>query len=327
MMFTRRRMAAALGAGAIVGLGRGALAQAGPYPTRPVKVVVPFGAGSSVDATMRLLAPKMSQALGQPLIIDNKAGATGVIGSEFVARSAPDGYTICMGTVASHATVVPLSPKLPYDVLRDFTLIGQTTAAPAIIVINTSVPARTLAEFVAWSKTQPSGVDYASMGVGGSGHLATELLAMKTGAKLVHVPYNDAGRAMSDLVGGQVKAMIYYSSVIPFVQAGQLRALAVMHDKRLAALPQVPTTDEQGISGITVSSWQGLFGPAGMPDAVRDRIFSAMQSAVMDPEIQPQIISKGGIPAPLAPAQFRAFVQGEIAKWTEVVRVGNIKMT
>jgi len=325
MTVTRRKTLGALGAAGVLGLGRSAWAQAGgPFPNHPVKVVVPFGAGTSVDLTMRLLAPRMGQALGQPLVIDNRAGATGVIGSELVARSAPDGYTICMGTVASHATVVPMSAKLPYDVMRDFTFIGQATAAPAIIVINPDVPARNLQEFVAWTKTLPSGADYASLGVGGSGHLATELLALKTGAKLVHVPYNDAGRAITDLASGRLKAMIYYSSVIPFVNAGQLRAIAVMHDKRLAALPQTPTTEEQGFPGIMVSSWQGLFGPGGMPDAVRDRLYAALQTAVNDPELLPQIVAKGGVPAAVAPAPFRAFVQGEITKWTEVVRAAKI---
>ncbi len=332
MTLSRRRtlITAAAGAATMAGLGAAPRAQSRsgsePFPTRPIRIIVPYGAGSTTDMTMRMIAPRMSQLLGQPLVIDNKSGATGVIGSDAVAKSPPDGYTLVMGTVASHATLVPLVPTLPYDVLRDFTPIGLAATPPGLVVIHPSVPARTLAEFVAYSKTQPDGVDYASSGVGGSGHLATELLRLKTGAKIVHVPYRDVGRGISDLLAGRVKMMIYYAPVLPHVRSGALRGLAVLSDKRVAFAPDLPTAIEQGVPGLVASGWQGLFGPAALPDAIRDQIFGAMKDALLDPAIQPLLAEQGQQAAPMASVEFRRFVKAEIDKWTEVVKAADIRL-
>lgn len=301
-------------------------AQGAGYPDRPIRLVVPWGTGSNGDIAMRLLAPRMSQLLGQQVIVDNKAGATGVMGSEQVTRTAPDGYTLLMASIASHSTIVPLSPKLPYNVMRDFSYIGGATSTPAVIVVTPSVPARDLKEFVAWTKTQPRGVDYASSGLGGSGHLATEMLRLRTGASLVHVPYKEAGRAVSDLAAGVCKMMIYYASVVPLVRSGQLRALAVMSDQRMSGLPYVATTEEQGFHGMTVSAWTGLMAPAGLPDPIRDKVYAALRTAVLDPALKPNLVAQGLEPFALPPAEFKRFVEGDITKWAEVVRVAGIKM-
>lgn len=323
----RRRLVRGLAGGALAaGATRPLMAQGGAYPVRPIRIIVPYGAGSSTDLALRLIAPRMTQILGQPVVIENKVGATGVIGSDMVAKSPPDGYTLVMGTVASHATMGPLSPSLPYNILRDFSFIGRAVTSPALIAIHPGVPARDLGEFVAWAKSQPKGVDYASSGMGGSGHLATELLRMRTGANLVHVPYKDAARGVSDLVGGQVKMMIYYASLVPFIRGGQLRGIGVMSERRVGSLPEVPTTEEQGFAGLIASAWGGLFGPVGLPEAIRDRLYAALREAVMDPAVAPQFVTQGNEPAPLAPAEFRRFVEADIAKWTEVVRVAGVKM-
>jgi len=297
-----------------------------PYPSRPIRIIVPYGAGSTTDMAMRMIAPRMSQSLGQPLVIDNKSGATGAIGSDAVAKSPPDGYTLVMGTVASHATLVPLMPTLPYNVLRDFTPIGRAATPPGLVVVHPSVPVRTLAEFVAYSKTEPNGVDYASSGVGGSGHLATELLRLKTGAKIVHVPYRDVGRGISDLLAGRVKMMIYYAPLLPHIRSGDLRGLAVLSERRVAFAPDLPTAIEHGVPGLIASGWTGLFGPAGLPDTIRDRIYAAMKDALLDPSIQPLLADQGQEAAPLASLEFRRFVEAEIDKWAEVVKVADIRL-
>ncbi|MDO8280906.1 MAG: tripartite tricarboxylate transporter substrate binding protein [Burkholderiaceae bacterium] len=327
MTLNRRQVIQGAG-GALLGgaAASGAWAQSAGYPDRPIRLVVPWGSGSNGDIAMRLLAPRMSQILGQQVVVDNKAGATGVMGSEQVTRAAPDGYTLLMASIASHSTIVPLSPKLPYNVARDFSYIGGATSTPAVIVVTPSVPARDLKEFVAWTKTQPRGVDYASSGLGGSGHLATEMFRLKTGASLVHVPYKEAGRAVTDLAAGVCKMMIYYASVVPLVRSGQLRALAVMSDQRMSGLPDVATTEEQGFKGMTVSAWTGLMAPLGLPDPIRDKVFAALRTAVLDPALKPNLVAQGLEPFALPPAEFKRFVEGDITKWTEVVRVAGIKM-
>ncbi|MGE0797544.1 MAG: Bug family tripartite tricarboxylate transporter substrate binding protein [Lautropia sp.] len=275
---------------------------------------------------MRLVAPKMSQHLGQPVVIENRPGATGVIASEQVARAAPDGYTIVMGSIASHSSIVPLNKSLPYDAVADFTHIGGATATPAIVVVSNSVPARDLKEFVAWARTQSRGVDYASGGTGSSAHLAAELVRIRTGTNMVHIPYKETGRMLADLMAGTVKFMIYYASVVPLIHSGQLKALAVMSQRRLPSLPDVATTGEQGFENMTVSAWNALMGPAKLPDGIRDRIYEALYAAVTDPSIQPNLQAQALEAMPMPSAEFRRFLEADIAKWTEVVRVAGIKM-
>jgi len=325
----RRRVLASLSSLALVGVLpaaiRGAHA-ADPFPTRPIKVIVAFAPGSQTDALVRTLSPRMGQALGTTIVVDNKPGATGIIGTQFAANAPPDGYTLVMGGVSSHGTLPAVNPKLPYDALKDFVPIGLATAPPAFIAVHPSVPANNLKEFVEWSKQQPAGVSYASTGVGSSGHLSAEMLAMQTGAKLVQIPYKDVGQATTDLLSGQVKMFIYYTPLLPHIRAGRLKALAVLADKRVDAAPEIATAAEQGFPRLIASGWTGLFGPAGLPDAIRDQVANALAQALADPEVKAVLAQQGQQPNPLGPVAFRAFVEADIGRWKEVVRVAGVKM-
>ena len=329
---SRRALARALllgGAAAAAG-GRRAMAQpaagAAAFPNRPVRVVVPFGAGTSTDIMTRLVAPKMSEELGQPVVVDNRTGAGGVVGSEAVAKSPPDGHTLCMGSIASHSVNMSLMPRLPYDVLRDFTPVSLVTNAPNLMVVAPSVPARNLQEFLAWAKTQRGGVSYASAGNGTSSHLAGELLKLRTGAPLEHVPYRSGAQAVTDVVAGQVPMLVYQvTAVLPFVRDGKLRAIATTSARRLEWTPEVPTVVEQGVPDFDVAAWHGLFAPAGLPQAVLDRVYGALSKALADPELRPKLVEQGLEPVGMPPAEFRRFLEGDIAKWRELVRAANIK--
>ncbi|UFN48261.1 tripartite tricarboxylate transporter substrate binding protein [Roseomonas sp. OT10] len=311
---------AALGAAAL----RPAAAQA-PWPSRPIRLVVPFGAGTSTDIMSRLVTPHMAQTLGQPIVVENRPGAGGVVGSEVVAKSPPDGHTLVMGSIASHSVNASLMPNLPYDILRDFTPISLVTTAPNLLVVGPQVPARTLPEFIAWAKTQTS-VTFASAGNGTSSHLAGELLKLRTGAPLEHVPYRAAAQALTDVVAGHVPMTIYQvTALLPFVREGRLRALAATSAQRLPWTPDVPTAMEQGIADFDVSAWHGLFGPARLPDAIRDRAHAALKGALEAPELRPQLLEQGLEPVGMPPDAFRDFLKGDIAKWAEVVRISGAR--
>jgi tripartite-type tricarboxylate transporter receptor subunit TctC len=296
------------------------------WPTRPIRMIVPFGAGTSTDIVGRLLTPRMSQALGQAIVIENRAGAGGVVGSDAVAKSPPDGYNLCLGSIASHSVNVSLMPQMPYDVLRDFTPISLVTEAPNLLVVSPSVPAKTLPEFIEWAKQQRNGVSYASAGNGTSSHLAGELLKLKTGAPLVHVPYRSGAQAVTDVISGTVPMTIYQvTAVLPFVRDGKLKALATTSAKRLDMVPDVPTAIEQGVADFDVSAWHGLFAPAKLPVPMRDRIYTVLREALFAPELQEQLRAQGLIPIAMPPDEFRPWLEADIAKWREVVRVSGAR--
>ncbi|MFC0389054.1 Bug family tripartite tricarboxylate transporter substrate binding protein [Muricoccus vinaceus] len=322
---TPSRRSLLLGAAALPALARAALAQ-GNWPDRPIRVIVPFGAGTSTDIMTRLVTPRMSQELGQPIVIENRPGAGGVVGSEAVAKSLPDGYNLCMGSIASHSVNVSLMPRLPYDVLRDFTPVSLVTNAPNLLVVGNHVPARTLQEFLAWARTQRGGASYASAGNGTSSHLAGELLKQRTGVPLEHVPYRSGAQALTDIISGQVAMTVYQvTAVLPFVRDGKMRALATTSARRLEWTPDVPTVEEQGVAPFDVAAWHGLFAPANLPAPVLDRIFHALTTALNDPKLRPKLNEQGLEPVGMAPAAFRPWLEADIAKWREVVRAGNIK--
>jgi tripartite-type tricarboxylate transporter receptor subunit TctC len=314
---------------AALGASRRAAAQGGSggdFPNRPIRIVVPFGAGTSTDIMTRLVAPKMSDELGQPVVVENRAGAGGVVGSEAVAKSPPDGHTLCMGSIASHSVNVSLMPRLPYDVLRDFTPVSLVTNAPNLMVVGPSVPAQNLQEFLAWAKRQRGGASYASAGNGTSSHLAGELLKLRTGAPLEHVPYRSGAQAVTDVVAGQVPMLVYQvTAVLPFVRDGKLRAIASTSARRLEWTPEVPTVVEQGVPDFDVSAWHGLFAPAGLPQPVLDRVYGALSKALADPELRPKLVEQGLEPVGMPPAEFRRFLDADIAKWRGLVRAANIK--
>ncbi|HEY8613037.1 MAG TPA: tripartite tricarboxylate transporter substrate binding protein [Roseomonas sp.] len=310
---------------ALPAVSRPASAQ-GAWPDRPIRMIVPFGAGTSTDIMTRLVTPRMSQELGQPIVVENRVGAGGVVGSEAVAKSPPDGYTLCMGSIASHSVNVSLMPRLPYDVLRDFSPVSLVTNAPNLLVVGPQVPARNLQEFLAWARSQPGGVSYASAGNGTSSHLAGELLKQKTGVPLEHVPYRSGAQALTDIISGQVAMTVYQvTAVLPFVRDGKMKALATTSARRLEWTPDVPTVEEQGIKPFNVAAWHGLFAPANLPAPVLDRIYRALTVALNDPELRPKLNDQGLEPVGMPPADFRPWLEADIAKWREVVRAGNIR--
>jgi tripartite-type tricarboxylate transporter receptor subunit TctC len=317
----------ALLGGALGAVAAPALLRAQPaWPSRAIRMVVPFGAGTSTDIMARLVSQRMSATLGQPIVVENRAGAGGVVGSDGVAKSAPDGHTLCMGSIASHSVNMSLMPNMPYDVLRDFVPISLVTNAPNLLVVSPKVPAKTLPEFIAWAKEQQGGVSYASAGNGTSSHLAGELLKLKTGAPLEHVPYRSGSQAVTDVVAGNVPMIVYQvTAVLPFVKEGTLRALAATSAQRLELTPEIPTAIEQGIADFDVSAWHGLFAPAKLPDAIRDRIYAALREAVATPELRAQLLEQGLLPVAMPPAEFRPWLEADIAKWREVVRVSGAK--
>ncbi|MGD9946110.1 MAG: Bug family tripartite tricarboxylate transporter substrate binding protein [Burkholderiaceae bacterium] len=336
MKQTRRQFCGGLAAGSVLASTVGVrsahaqaaaqgAAQAGAYPNRPIKLIVPYGAGSATDVQGRLILPKMSEVLGQPVLVENRPGATGVIGAEMVARSAPDGYTLMIGTNATHATMQSLT-KLPYVVMRDFSFIGRLSSTPAFVIVNNDVPAKTLPEFIAWAKTQPQGVVFGSTGNGGSGHLSSELIGMKTGIKLIHVPYKDGGQAVTDLMSGQIKMMSYFASILPHVRAGRLRALAVLADKRSPSAPDLPTAAEQGLPGLEVAAWAGMFGPAGIPQPIVNRLWGALEAALNDSTLREQFAKQGVEPLPLGLEPFRQYCEAEATRWAEVIRTAGLKL-
>lgn len=331
--FLRRRcfLRAGLAAAAIFAVSaapalKPVLAADAPYPTKPIRVIVPFAAGSATDIMMRQLGPRMTEALGQQLVVDNRPGAVGVIGSEAVMRAPPDGYTLAMTAVSAMSIAPAVRSNMPYEVLRDFTPIGRACTSTNFVVVHPSVPARSLKDLIAFSNKVPGGVSFSSGGTGGSNHLAGEMLRIRTGANLVHVAYSSASQALIDTVGGQVPMMIYTVAVLPYVRQGRLRALAVTSEQRSKQAPEVPTVIEQGVPGLVANSWFGLFGPARLPDAIRDRLNAVLRDALLAADVSSKLIEAGLEPAPLSPAEFRAFIERDTAMWKDVVKKSGIKV-
>ena len=295
-----------------------------PWPTRPIRLVVPFGAGGGTDNLARIVEPFVSKALGQPIVIENRPGGGSTIGMDQVAKAAPDGYTLVM-TDTSIAVNPSLKP-LPYDTLNDFAPVGLLAAAPVILMAHPKVAVTTLQEFVALAKAQPGKFNYASGGNGASTHLGGELLKLVAGIDIVHVPYKGTGPAMNDLIGGHVDVMFSgISSARPYMDAGTLRALAVTGDTRNAATPDVPTFAEAGLAGVTASTYWGVLAPKGTPKEIVDRVSAAFAQAMKDPDIVARLAQLGYLPIAGGPADYAENLVSEIKKWGEVVRRANIK--
>ncbi|MBX9752490.1 MAG: tripartite tricarboxylate transporter substrate binding protein [Roseococcus sp.] len=302
-----------------------ALAQEAPWPSRTIRIIVPYPPGGGSDVTARLVAPGMQAALGQPVVIDNRAGATGVVGSEVVARSAPDGYTMLLADMP-HTIVPHLMPNLPYDPVADFAPITVLGVAPMILFANPRLPAANAAEFVALARSRPDGFSIASAGIGGNTHLMAEGFQRITGTKMVHVPYRGSGPAITDLAAGQVQ--VSFTSMLtaaPFLQNNSIRALGVASATRLADLPNVPTFREQGIE-LVAESWWGLLAPARTPAPIIARLAAAATSAINDPALRARTSALGLIPRPQGPEAFAALIRSDLARWGEVVRAGNIRL-
>ncbi len=296
------------------------------YPTRPIRLVVPFGVGGGTDNLARIIEPYVSKALGQSLIIDNRPGGGSVIGMDAVVKSAPDGYTLVM-TDTSIAVNPSLRKDMPYDALKDLEPVNLLATAPVILVAHPKVTAQTLQELVTLAKAQPGKFNYASGGNGASTHLGGELLKLVAGIDVIHVPYKGTGPAMNDLIGGHVDVMFSgISSARPHLDAGALRALAVTGEQRNPAVPEVPTFAEAGFGGVTASTYWGVLAPRGTPKEVVDRVSTELAKAMRDPEIISRIALLGYLPIGGGPADYAANLRSEIKKWGEVITRANVRI-
>lgn len=315
---------------ALAGLSTFSAVAQGAWPTgKPITYVVPFAAGGTTDVLGRLIGQKLGTALGTTVVIDNKPGAGGSVGSEIGSRAAPDGYTVVGGTVSSHAINVSLYPKIGYDPLKSFAPITLIGTNPLVLVVNQASPYKTLKDVLEASKGKSGGLSSASAGTGTSQHLSLELLAFRSGVKFTHIPYKGSGPAIQDVIGGQVD-MMFDTSVVaaPHVQSGKLRAIAVTSANRLASMPDVPTVAESGLPGLAnfeVLSWQGIFAPAGTPTPVVDRLHNEIARILAEPEMQAKLKGFGMEPAAMTTAQIAAFQRAEVAKWAQVIKAANIK--
>lgn len=315
-----RRHVSCLTIAAALGLPQPALAQAAPFPSRPINLIVPYGAGSSTDILARVIARRMSVALGQPVIVENRAGAGGTLGSLAVARSAPDGYTLVMGTISSHSINASMMPNIPYQVLEDFSPISLVAYFPNVLAVNRDLPASTIPELVALSK-QRGGLNFATGGVGSSGQLAGELLKARTGALLNHVPYREIGQAITDTMAGHVPIVIYQvPALVSSIQDGQIKAIAVLSPQRTPLLPNTPTPGEQGVENFDATAWMGLFGPAKLPPHILACLQKIVAEAAADEALKAQLTHQGFTLVGSGSREFRSFVQSDIAKWAEVVK-------
>jgi len=294
------------------------------YPTRPIRLVAPFAPGGGTDISARLLAEPLGKALKETVVVDNRPGAGSVVGSEIVAKSNPDGYTLLLGNI-SMAFNAALYKKLPYDTLRDFAPISLVADQPNILVAHPSLPAKSFKEFVALARSQPGKLTYASAGTGAGTHLAMELLMMSQNIVLVHVPYKGTGPALTALLGNQISVFFStFASALPHVKAERLRAFAVTSLKRAATLPEVPTVAESGVPGYEYSTWYGLLAPARVPRAIVDRLNQETVAALNDPEIRQRYLSQGVDPIPSTAAHFAAYIKSETEKWTKVILAAKI---
>ncbi len=300
-----------------------ALAQ--PYPNKPVKIVVPFPAGGPTDVVTRSLADKLGAALGQPVVVENKPGAGGAIGADFVAKSPADGYTLVMATSSTHS-IGPYLAKLPYDPEKDFTPIVWVGNATNILVVNAQLPANNVQELVALAKKEPGRLNYATSGIGTVVHLTSELFASTAGIKLTHVPYKGVQQSVPDLISGQVA--ILFDNIMtaqPHIKAGKVKALGISSPKRSPLVPDVPTVAEQGLPGFESVTWFGLLGPAGTPRAVVERVNAEMNKALQSPEVLARFAQLGFEPAGGSAADFAATIQRDARKWSKVIKDAGVK--
>ena len=301
-------------------------AHAETWPTRPIRFIVPFAPGGGGDVVGRIIGQRLSEQLGKPLIIDNRGGAGGTLGCELAAKAAPDGYTLLLGNVGPIAVGPALYPKLPYDPVRDFAPVTMIASFANILVANTGLPFKSVQELVAYAKSRPGKLNFASAGTGTSTHLAGELFKSVAGIDVVHVPYKGGAAALTDVIAGQVA---YYFGTLPsswpLAKAGKLRALGVTSLQRSPAAPDVPTIAESGYRGFETAAWYGLMFPAGTPREIIVKTNSATMAVFALPDVRERLVQEGSEPLGNTPAQFGAYVKAEIAKWSGVVKAANLK--
>ncbi|OWT77376.1 MULTISPECIES: tripartite tricarboxylate transporter substrate binding protein [unclassified Achromobacter] len=296
------------------------------YPDKPVHLIVPFPPGGVADIIARPIAEKLTLSLGQPVIVENRGGATGTIGAAYVAHSAPDGYTLLLGTTNEMAMSPTLYGTLPYDPTKDFAPVSIVAQFPNVLVVSARVQADKLADLTALAKARPKSLTFASSGQGSTNHLTAELYQTEAGVTITHIPYKGGGPALVDLTGGHVDAMFAtLPSAVTLIKSGKLRALAVTGTERSAALPDVPTAQESGLPGVVVTTWNGVIAPAGTPPAVIDKLAQALKQATQDPAIQQKFALVGAETTYTAPQAFAAIIRADYARWSAVIKKAGIK--
>jgi tripartite-type tricarboxylate transporter receptor subunit TctC len=322
MNYLSRRSTVAAGLVSAFCLGLGSLpVQAQDYPVRPIKLIVPFGAGTTTDIISRVIAEGLSKPLGQPVVVENRSGAGGVIGTDLVAKGAADGYTILMGTVGTHAINATLFKKLPYDPLNDFAPLAFAGYTPTLLVVAANSPLKTVKDLAAQARKQGSKVSFASAGNGTSGHLAGELLKARIGGDMVHVPYKQGGLALTDVMGGQVQFMFYHpAAVLPHIKSGKLRALGASSAKRSATAPDVPTLMEQGVTDFDLVAWFMMYAPVDTPAPVLARLRDAAMQTMASPQVAEKLGAQGLELRNMNPDELASFGRSEIPKWAELVK-------
>ncbi|QPF75166.1 tripartite tricarboxylate transporter substrate binding protein [Roseateles sp. DAIF2] len=322
-MPTRREFTAAAVLGALA--LPAARAQA-PWPARPVKLIVPYPPGGFTDVTARLVAQKLQERLGQPVLVDNKPGANSIIGVDLMAKAPADGYTMAV-VIAAYAANTTLYPKLPYDPAKDIAPVALIGLSPLVAAVHNDAPFKTAAELIAYARRHPGKISFGSSGNGSAAHLSTELLKALTGSYMVHIPYRGAAAALTDLMGGQIQLFLDAASgLIAPGRSGKVRLIGVAADKRLAALPELPTFIEQGIAGFTGSTWAGILAPAGTPAEAIRRVAAEVDALVRgDADLRARFEAMGTVPIGGTPAEFGAFIAAETAKWGQVIRTAKVK--
>ncbi len=306
----------------LAGSGTGAVGAAERYPTHPIRAIVPFAPGGATDIMARTISAKLSERLGQQVVVDNRAGGGGNIAATIAARSAPDGHTLFFGTISTLATNVSTFRKLPYDPLKDFAPVTLTAISPMFLVTHPSVPAASYGELVSLARAKPGQLNYASSGTGGASHLMMELFLSQTGLKAVHIPYKGAGPALIDLIAGQVQVSLQQPpGAIPYLGTGKLRAHAVTSKRRIAAASEVPTMAEVGLPQFDVTSWQGVVVAKGTPAAIVRLLQSEIRDILGTRELKERLLAEGSEPGGVTPEVFAEHIRREIARWAEVVKV------
>jgi len=321
---TRRRTLKSLAA---FGLAPALAVAQDAWPSKTIKIIVPFAAGGTSDALARLLGQKLQDVLKQTVVVENRAGAGGVIGADVVAKSPPDGYTLLLGTIASHAINPALQPKMPYDATKDFAPVFFVGNIANVLLVGAQQPMKNVKELIAAAKAKPGTLAYGTPGAGSSQHLSGEKFALDAGVELIHVPYKGSGPSVQDLIAGQIPMSFDTAlTALPFITSGKIRALAVTTAKRAKVLPDVPTLAESGLKGFDVASWQAIFAPAGTPPAIVKRLNDELTKIVAQTEVAARLYTMGVENVPMTPAQFGDFQRAEVTKWAKIVKDGKVRI-